>query len=121
MFGFFSWSFGVLFWEMMTLGGTPYPGLPPEELLDFLNNDKRMPQPAQCPLEIYTIMRDCWNKDPELRPTFPALVDHLGRILEKRLEKVQSVCVKKMCDDCKGRVLSREIVESPTCYSQEKF
>ncbi|XP_046851906.1 fibroblast growth factor receptor 3-like [Xenia sp. Carnegie-2017] len=82
------WSFGVLLWEMMTLGGTPYPDLPPEQLLDFLNQEKRMPQPNKCPLEIYTIMRDCWQEQPQNRPTFSNLVEHFGRILERHMEKV---------------------------------
>ena len=73
---------------MMTLGGTPYPNLPAEQLLDFLNEGKRMPQPNKCPLEIYTIMRDCWQDEPEKRPTFSSVVEHLGRILERHLEKV---------------------------------
>ncbi|XP_046854218.1 vascular endothelial growth factor receptor 2-like isoform X2 [Xenia sp. Carnegie-2017] len=81
------WSFGVLLWEMMTLGGTPYPDLPPEQLLDFLNQEKRMPQPNKCPLEIYTIMRDCWQEQPQNRPTFSNLVEHFGRILERHMEK----------------------------------
>ena len=85
-----SWSFGVLLWEMITLGGTPYPNLPTEQLIDFLNNGQRMAQPDKCPLEVYTIMRDCWNEEPESRPTFSGLVEHLGRMLQKHMEEVSS-------------------------------
>ncbi len=86
-----SWSFGVLLWEMMTLGGTPYPELAAEQLVDFLNEGKRMPQPTKCPLEVYTVMRDCWQEEPEVRPTFSVLVEHLGRILERHMKEVGCV------------------------------
>ncbi|EDO44510.1 predicted protein, partial [Nematostella vectensis] len=77
------WSFGILLWEIMTLGGTPYPGLPTEQLLDYLSEGQRMAQPQNCPLEIYTIMRDCWMQLPDQRPHFGTLVERLGNVLER--------------------------------------
>ena len=79
----YSWSFGILLWETFTLGGNPYPGLPTEQLLDYLSEGKRMDMPAKCPLEVYTIMRDCWNHDADDRPHFTTLVEQLAKILEK--------------------------------------
>merc|ERR1719494_326734 len=81
------WSYGILLWEVFTLGGSPYPGLPAEELLDFLQSGKRMPCPQHCPVEMYTIMRDCWLEQPDQRPTFTQLVERVGRILEKNVSK----------------------------------
>ncbi|KAL9972286.1 hypothetical protein ACROYT_G018569 [Oculina patagonica] len=81
------WSFGILLWETFTLGGTPYPGLPTEQLLDYLSEGKRMDIPAKCPLEVYTIMRDCWLHDPDQRPHFVTLNEHLGKILERNMIK----------------------------------
>ncbi|XP_074620045.1 fibroblast growth factor receptor 3-like [Acropora palmata] len=81
------WSFGVLLWETFTLGGTPYPGLPTEQLLDYLSDGKRMEMPAKCPLEVYTIMRDCWINEPDQRPQFRTLTERLVNILEKNTSK----------------------------------
>ena len=75
-------------WETFTLGGTPYPGLPTEQLLDYLSDGKRMEMPAKCPLEVYTIMRDCWINEPDQRPQFRTLTERLVNILEKNTSKV---------------------------------
>ncbi|XP_068702886.1 fibroblast growth factor receptor 4-like isoform X1 [Montipora foliosa] len=81
------WSFGILLWETFTLGGTPYPGLPTEQLLDYLSDGKRMEMPSKCPLEVYTIMRDCWIHEPNERPQFKTLTERLANILEKNTSK----------------------------------
>ncbi|XP_023237493.1 fibroblast growth factor receptor 3-like [Centruroides sculpturatus] len=75
------WSYGVLLWEIMTLGGTPYPSVPVENLFKLLKEGHRMYKPAHCSLEIYLIMRQCWDSSPQKRPTFTELVEDLDRIL----------------------------------------
>ena len=86
----FRWSFGVCLWEIFTLGGAPYPGIPTEQLLDFLSEGHRMEQPHNCPLDMYTIMRDCWEQNPDIRPTFVQLSERIGRILELHASKVMN-------------------------------
>ena len=46
------WSFGILLWEVMTLGGTPYPSIPLEMMFDYLKSGKRMSAPQGCPCEV---------------------------------------------------------------------
>uniref|UniRef100_A0A8C5R886 Fibroblast growth factor receptor n=1 Tax=Leptobrachium leishanense TaxID=445787 RepID=A0A8C5R886_9ANUR len=75
------WSFGVLMWEIFTLGGSPYPGIPVEELFKLLKEGHRMDKPANCTNELYMMMRDCWHAIPSHRPTFKQLVEDLDRIL----------------------------------------
>ncbi|XP_073934285.1 fibroblast growth factor receptor 2 isoform X8 [Castor canadensis] len=75
------WSFGVLMWEIFTLGGSPYPGIPVEELFKLLKEGHRMDKPANCTSELYMMMRDCWHAVPSQRPTFKQLVEDLDRIL----------------------------------------
>ncbi|XP_058473497.1 fibroblast growth factor receptor 1b isoform X1 [Solea solea] len=75
------WSFGVLLWEIFTLGGSPYPGVPVEELFKLLKEGHRMEKPATCTQELYLMMRDCWHAVPSRRPMFQQLVEDLDRTL----------------------------------------
>ncbi|XP_032869806.1 fibroblast growth factor receptor 1-like isoform X8 [Amblyraja radiata] len=75
------WSFGVLLWEIFTLGGSPYPGIPVEELFKLLKEGHRMDKPSNCTQELYMTMRDCWHVMPSQRPTFKQLVEDLDRTL----------------------------------------
>ncbi|XP_056303173.1 fibroblast growth factor receptor 4 isoform X1 [Danio aesculapii] len=75
------WSFGVLMWEIFTLGGSPYPGIPVEELFKLLKEGHRMDKPSNCTHELYMKMRECWHAVPTQRPTFKQLVEELDRVL----------------------------------------
>ncbi|XP_069833732.1 vascular endothelial growth factor receptor 2 [Dendropsophus ebraccatus] len=81
------WSFGVLLWEIFSLGGSPYPGVQIDE--DFcrrLKDGTRMRAPDYATVEIYQTMLDCWHGDPLLRPTFSELVEHLGNVLQANVQ-----------------------------------
>lgn len=43
------WSFGVVLWELMTLGKTPYEEIEPEDMLAQLTKGHRLTQPKNCP------------------------------------------------------------------------
>ncbi|XP_075585894.1 fibroblast growth factor receptor homolog 1 isoform X3 [Dermatophagoides farinae] len=74
------WSFGILLWEIMTLGRTPYPGINVHELWKRLEGGYRMEQPINADEQIYDIMRRCWQKQPNERPSFAQLVKEIHRI-----------------------------------------
>ena len=50
------WAFGVLLWEIFTLGGSPYPGIPIEKLFDLLKSGFRMDKP-QVGRELNSLIR----------------------------------------------------------------
>ncbi|XP_068124976.1 tyrosine-protein kinase Lck [Hyperolius riggenbachi] len=71
------WSFGILLTEIITYGRIPYPGMTNPEVIDYLERGYRMPQPDQCPKELYDLMLRCWKECPEERPTFEFLRSYL--------------------------------------------
>ncbi|XP_065662129.1 uncharacterized protein LOC136084866 isoform X2 [Hydra vulgaris] len=83
MFTTFSdvWAYGVVLFEIVTLGGTPYPSISNRELLTLLKSGYRMERPENCSEPMYDIMLRCWNEDPLQRPTFTELRDLLDKIM----------------------------------------
>ncbi|XP_063688287.1 uncharacterized protein LOC134821464 isoform X2 [Bolinopsis microptera] len=75
------WSYGVLLWEIVTLGSSPYPGIEPAKLCKLLKRGYRMERPDGCSLEIYDIMKDCWQEDPDLRPPFDDLSHTIQQLM----------------------------------------
>ncbi|XP_002001618.2 mast/stem cell growth factor receptor Kit isoform X1 [Drosophila mojavensis] len=72
------WAYGVVLWEIGTLGASPYPTISNSELIPFLLAGNRLERPEICTPQVYTIMLQCWLEDPEERPTFDALYNVLS-------------------------------------------
>ncbi|XP_076980637.1 proto-oncogene tyrosine-protein kinase receptor Ret [Tamandua tetradactyla] len=77
------WSFGVLLWEIVTLGGNPYPGIPPERLFNLLKTGYRMERPDNCSEEMYGLMVQCWKQEPDKRPVFADISKDLEKMMVK--------------------------------------
>ncbi|KAM6157292.1 proto-oncogene tyrosine-protein kinase receptor Ret isoform 13-T13 [Erethizon dorsatum] len=77
------WSFGVLLWEIVTLGGNPYPGIPPERLFNLLKTGHRMDRPDNCSEEMYRLMLQCWKQEPDKRPMFADISKDLEKMMVK--------------------------------------
>ncbi|KAL0832965.1 hypothetical protein ABMA28_001098 [Loxostege sticticalis] len=75
------WSFGVLLWEIVTLGSTPYPGMSAGDVMKKVHSGYRLEKPEHCRRELYNIMYYCWEAKPTDRPDFPEVVAMLERLL----------------------------------------
>ena len=61
----------------------PYVGWSNDVVIERVLSGYRMPLPENCPNSLYDIMYECWNADPEKRPTFVQLAQKInGVVLE---------------------------------------
>lgn len=89
------WSYGVLLWEIMTLGAKPYKGVPLQDIYKRLEKGYRMEQPPNCSPEIYSLMQKCWAEQPNDRPTFSQIVEAIDSLLSFYTNRVSFViCIK---------------------------
>lgn len=62
------WSFGILVWELVTLGATPYPGIAVHNLFHLLKTGYRMEKPENCSVEMWVVELLTVNEFVQLFP-----------------------------------------------------
>lgn len=76
------WSYGVLLWEIFSLGRSPYPNVAVDpNFYRMIKDGVHMEKPDFAPIEIYELMTRCWDLEPTLRPTFSAIGQMISRLL----------------------------------------
>ena len=77
------WSFGMLMWEIFYLGtAMPYADKIADEfgksaLVNSLKLGQRLEKPPLCPKHLYNLMLQCWELNPQVRPTFSIVKEKL--------------------------------------------
>nr|XP_033781514.1 tyrosine-protein kinase STYK1 isoform X2 [Geotrypetes seraphini]XP_033781515.1 tyrosine-protein kinase STYK1 isoform X2 [Geotrypetes seraphini]XP_033781516.1 tyrosine-protein kinase STYK1 isoform X2 [Geotrypetes seraphini]XP_033781517.1 tyrosine-protein kinase STYK1 isoform X2 [Geotrypetes seraphini]XP_033781518.1 tyrosine-protein kinase STYK1 isoform X2 [Geotrypetes seraphini] len=71
------WSFGILLYEMITLGAPPYPEIPPLDILMHLQRGYILERPSSCQPGLYGIMKSCWAWKEKNRPSLSDLYKRL--------------------------------------------
>lgn len=74
------WSWAVTVWEIFSYGDLPYSTMINGESLQFIVDGNRLSQPNNCPLQLYNLLLECWDFDPEKRPTFLQIILRLREI-----------------------------------------
>lgn len=83
------WSYGILLWEIFSLGNSPYPGMQVgSAFYRMIQEGHRMSRPEFAPIEIYDMMLSCWNHDPLKRPSFRKLVESTELLLSENTRNV---------------------------------
>ncbi|XP_037836457.1 tyrosine-protein kinase STYK1b isoform X2 [Kryptolebias marmoratus] len=62
------WSFGVLLYEMATLGEAPFAEISVNELLQFHQRGKSLKKPASCSNALYALIKSCCQWKEQDRP-----------------------------------------------------
>ncbi|KIH58546.1 protein tyrosine kinase [Ancylostoma duodenale] len=75
------WAFGILLFEIFSLGDVPYSTVQPMDMISHIEQGNRPPQPEKCPNEIYNLTSRCWMANPDDRPTFAEIRGELTILL----------------------------------------
>ncbi|KAM8910321.1 tyrosine-protein kinase BTK [Spinachia spinachia] len=67
------WAYGVLLWEVYTLGRLPYERLNNTEIVDQVSRGLRLFRPQLANEKVYSLMTTCWLEKADERPTFQEL------------------------------------------------
>ncbi|NWQ92390.1 BMX kinase, partial [Burhinus bistriatus] len=68
------WAFGILMWEVFTLGKQPYELYDNMQVIEKVSQGYRLYRPQLVSDIIYQIMYNCWHELPEKRPAFYQLL-----------------------------------------------
>ncbi|XP_072001700.1 macrophage colony-stimulating factor 1 receptor [Engystomops pustulosus] len=106
------WSYGILLWEIFSLGRSPYPGVVVNrKFYKMIKDGCKMDCPDYAPLDIYRIMKACWDLEPTRRPTFNQLTDFISRQMSIITgQEYANIIQDQQEDDC----ADTKCVDSPT-------
>lgn len=93
----YRWSFGVLMWEVVTLGGRPYADSGTEDLYTQLMSGVRLSKPIHCAQPVYDIMSMCWETIPQHRPMFFEINDNLENMNLSKMVHQCNLSYINMC------------------------
>ncbi|CAI2353224.1 unnamed protein product [Caenorhabditis sp. 36 PRJEB53466] len=80
------WSFGIVLFEMYSLGEVPFAEIEPTELIAHLKSGARPKTPLLATEKVEGIMSTCWEEKPMKRPEFDELSSVFATELEQTTE-----------------------------------
>nr|XP_046211613.1 receptor-type tyrosine-protein kinase FLT3-like isoform X2 [Oncorhynchus gorbuscha] len=94
------WAYGILLWEVFSLGLTPYPGIKVDNnFYVMIERGFKMEQPYYASESVYKMMCKCWALEPRGRPHFATLVAFMGDQLADIEEKLYRNILDKSSND----------------------
>ncbi|XP_051262081.1 tyrosine-protein kinase STYK1b [Dicentrarchus labrax] len=85
------WSFGILLYEMATLGEAPFADISVNELLQFHQRGKNLKKPSNCSNALYAIIKGCCQWKDQDRPSLDEVSRKLLSGEKSASEKVLKV------------------------------
>jgi serine/threonine protein kinase len=82
------YSMGVLMWEACSYGELPYSCLDDDDGVEQLKLiGGKLSQPSLCSTELWKIMNECWDQEPQNRPDFQSLKESILTLQFQQIPK----------------------------------
>ncbi|KDR06554.1 Tyrosine-protein kinase hopscotch [Zootermopsis nevadensis] len=75
------WAFGTTLWEIFMYGECPPKTSDMKSVKKYYQSNRKLPLPSSCPVDIYTLMKECWDLDPYRRKKPQAIMRDVNQIL----------------------------------------
>ena len=92
------WAYGVLLWEILTLGLVPYHAIPTDEAVaEAVLAGRRLPRPDDCSEAVWAVMLSCWREKAKDRPAMADILAKLQVAFAAELFKASEcvICLEK--------------------------
>ncbi|XP_051902991.1 platelet-derived growth factor receptor beta-like [Hippocampus zosterae] len=108
------WSYGVLLWEIFSLGESPYSDLPaPRRFYAALKRGHRLAPPPHADSNIRDMMRACWSQLPASRPSFASLAASLDVMLTDERRKAYAGLTERFLTGDHPAVVRSRLAAAP--------
>ncbi|KAJ8716622.1 hypothetical protein PYW07_003249 [Mythimna separata] len=77
------WAWGVLCWEVLSLGQQPYPARTNRQVLSYVRTGGTLDRPPNCPSVFYDLLQKCWSYSAEARPSFRHCLEVVRALRDK--------------------------------------
>lgn len=111
------WSFGILLYEMVTLGAPPYPEVPPTNILQHLQRGQVMERPSSCTHTMYGLMKSCWRWSEDSRPSLRKLHSCLETAAQSANDKAVLQVPELVVPELYAAVAGVSVESVSYCYS----
>ncbi|CAL8116985.1 unnamed protein product [Orchesella dallaii] len=121
------WAFGVVLYEIFSIGQIPYPASSySDEFVFSLIQGERLKRPIYATNKVYELMLSCWKYNPDDRPTFLSLQNTLNSWMGEPIENLifvdnsyANLKKKEIPFEIDGTLKQKRVDEAPTKVSNK--
>uniref|UniRef100_A0A8R1HJ05 Protein kinase domain-containing protein n=1 Tax=Caenorhabditis japonica TaxID=281687 RepID=A0A8R1HJ05_CAEJA len=95
------WSYGVVLWEIFTMGGRPYYNVPDGGIRGLVEKGFRLQKPEGASIQMYQLMRESWLDNPADRPTFSQISQRISNFARENTPEhavKNFITISTLCD-----------------------
>ncbi|XP_029979596.1 receptor-type tyrosine-protein kinase FLT3 [Sphaeramia orbicularis] len=117
------WAYGILLWEIFSLGVTPYPGMKVDHTFySLIERGFKMECPYYANESVYGMMCKCWALEPSDRPSFSKLLSFMFDQLADIEDKLYHNMIDRSSGDYQNAILDiSALTKEKTAQSKNDY